>query len=153
MPRPAVLYAQVVQRMRRRCLVEVKPRVIVGTKAAGDQVLSACGWQIHPSCVARLNLSLRQRVAAMGRRSATPCQRAEGVRQQLALLQAYHNLVLPHASLRQALAEPVATHGCGSARVWRPRTPALAAGLTDRAWSLREVLRFRVLLWPQPQTV
>src|SRR4029453_16535129 len=69
----------------------------------------------------RLNLSLRQRVAAMGRRSATPCKREEGLRQQLALFQAYHNFVLPHASLRQALAEPVATNGCGSARVWRPR--------------------------------
>jgi IS1 family transposase len=153
MPLPELLYAQVVKRMRRRCLVEVKHRVIFGTKAAVDQVLSACGWQINTSFVERLNLSLRQRVAAMGRRGATPCKREEGLRQQLALFQAYHNFVLPHASLRQALAEPVATNGCGSARVWRPRTPAMAAGLTDRVWSLREVLLFRVPPWPQPQTV
>ena len=26
------------------------------------------------------------------------------------------------------------------AKTWRPRTPAMAAGLTDRVWSLREVL-------------
>ena len=30
-------------------------------------------------------------------------------------------------------------------------TPAMAAGLTDRVWSLREVLRHRVPPWPQPQ--
>src|SRR5262245_23613801 len=62
-------------------------------------------------------------------------------------------LVLPHTSLRQALAEPIATNGTGSAKVWRPCTPAMAAGLTDRGWSLKEVLLYRVPPWPQPQTV
>ena len=89
----------------------------------------------------------------MGRRSAMPCKRAEGLRQQLALFQAYHNFVLPHASLRQPLVEPVATNGCGSARVWRPRMLAMAAGLTDRVWSLREVLLLLVPPWPPPQLV
>jgi hypothetical protein len=51
------------------------------------------------------------------------------------------------------LSEPVAPNGAGSAKVWRPCTPARAAGLTDRVWSLREVLLFRVPPWPQPQTV
>jgi hypothetical protein len=27
----------------------------------------------------------------------------------------------------------------------------MAAGLTDHVWTLREVLRFRVPPWPQPQ--
>ena len=62
-----------------------------------------------------------------------------------------HHVVLPHTSLRQALAEPVPTNGRGSAKVWRPCTPAMAAGLTDRVWTLREVLLFRVPPWPQPQ--
>jgi IS1 family transposase len=153
MPLPELLYAQVVKTMRRRRIVEVKHRVVFGTKAAVDQVLSACDWQINTSFVERLNLSLRQRVAAMGRRSATPCKREEGLRQQLALFQVYHNFVLPHASLRQALAEPLPTNGRGSARVWRPCTPAMAVGLTDRVWRLQDVLRFRVPPWPQMQTV
>jgi hypothetical protein len=55
------------------------------------------------------------------------------------------------SSLRQALAAPVATNGCGSVKVWRPRTPAMAAGLTDHVWSLKEVLLYRVPPWPQPQ--
>jgi hypothetical protein len=61
------------------------------------------------------------------------------------------NFVLPHASLRQTLTEPVPTNGTGSAKRWRPRTPAMAAGLTDHPWTLREVLRFRVPPWPQLQ--
>ena len=63
----------------------------------------------------------------------------DGLHQQLALFQVYHNFVLPHASLRQVLAAPMATNGTGSAKVWRPCTPAMAAGLTDRVWSLKEV--------------
>jgi IS1 family transposase/transposase-like protein len=153
MPLAALLYAQVVKTMRRRRLVMVKHRVIFGTKAAVEQVLAACGWQINTAFVERLNLSLRQRVAAMRRRSATPCKSDNGLDQQLTLFQVYHNFVLPHASLRQALAEPVPTNGHGSAKVWRPCTPAMAAGLTDHVWSLREVLLYRVPPWPQPQTV
>jgi hypothetical protein len=96
---------------------------------------------------------LSQRVAAIGRRSATPCKRQEGLGQQLALFQVYHNFVLPHASLRQALTEPLPTNGARSAKVWRPCTPAMAAGLTDRVWTLREVLRYRVPPWPHPAGV
>jgi IS1 family transposase len=153
MPLPGLLYAQVVKSYRCRRIVEVKHRVVFGTKVAVDQILAACGWHINTSFVERLNLSLRQRVAAIGRRSAMPCKSDDGLGQQLALFQVYHNFVLPHASLRQALAEPIPTYGTGSAKVWRPCTPAMAAGLTDHVWSLREVLLFRVPPWPQPQTV
>jgi hypothetical protein len=153
MPLAELLYAQVVKTMRRRRIVEVKHRVVFGTPATVDQVLAACGWQINTAFVERLNLSLRQRVAAMRRRSATPCTSANGLGQQLMLFQVYPNFVLPHTSLRQPLAEPVPMHGSGSVKVWRPCTPAMAAGLTDRVWSLRVVLLFRVPPWLQPQTV
>ena len=153
MPLAELLYAQVVKTMRRRRLVTVKHRVVFGTQAAVNQVLAACGWQINTAFVERLNLSLRQRVAAMRRRSATSCKGEDGLHQQLALFQVYHNFVLPHASLRQALAEPITTNGTGSAKVWHPCTPAMAAGLTDRVWSLKEMLLYRVPPWPQPQTV
>jgi IS1 family transposase len=153
MPLPGLLYAQVVKTMKRRRIVAVKHRVVFGTKAAVDQVLSACGWQINTSFIERLNLSLRQRVAAIRRRSATSCKGEAGLGHQLALFHVYHNFVLPHVSLRQALEEPMPTNGSGSAKQWRPCTPAMAAGLTDHVWSLREVLMCRVPPWPQPQTV
>jgi hypothetical protein len=153
MPRPQLLYAQVVKILRRRRLIEVKHRVVFGTQAAVEQVLAACGWQINTSVVERLNLSLRQRVAAIGRRSATPGKGEDGLRQPLVLFQVYHTFVLPHASLRHALPQPEPTNGTGSARRWRPRTPAMAAGLTDHVWTLRAVLLFRVPPWPQPQSM
>ena len=70
--------------------------------------------------------------------------------QQLALFQTYHNFCLPHASLRQPLPQPVPTNGTGSAKRWQPQTPAMAAGLTDHVWSLREVLLFPIPPWSQP---
>jgi len=153
MPLPELLYAQVVKSYRRRRLVGVQHRVVFGTRLAIEQVLATCGWTSNTAFVERLNLDIRQRVAAVGRRVTTLCQGEAGVRDQVALCQVYHNFVLPHASLREALAEPIPTHGRGSAKVWRPCTPAMAAGLTDHVWSLKEVLCYRVPLWPQPQTV
>src|SRR5215470_7521061 len=153
MPLPELLYAQVVKSYRRRRLVGVTHRVVFGTQLAIEPVLAACGWTFNTAFVERLNLDIRQRVAAIGRRVNTLCQGEAGLRQPLVLFQVYHNFVLPHASLRQALAEPLPTNGRGSAKGWRPCTPAMAAGLTDHVWSLREVLLFRVPPWPQAQTV
>jgi IS1 family transposase len=153
MPLPELLYAQVVKSYRRRRLVGVKYRVVFGTLERVQRVLSACGRKINTAFIERLNLDIRQRVAAVGRRVNTLCQGKDGMQQQLALFHAYHNFVLPHASLRQPLRIPEATNGTGSAKVWRPCTPAMAAGLTDHVWTLKEVLLFRVPPWLQPQSV
>ena len=149
MPVPQLLYAQVVKTVRRRRLVRVSHRVVFGTLEAVEQVLAACGWQINTAFIERLNLSLRQHVAAIGRRVTTLCKHEDGVRQQLALYHVYYNFCLPHASLRIPFALPEPTHGTGSAKRWQPQTPAMAAGLTDHVWTLREVLLFRVPPWPQ----
>jgi IS1 family transposase len=153
MPLPGLLYAQVVKTMRRRRLVDVKHRVVFGTLEAVEQVLAACGWKINTSFVERLNLDIRQHVAAVGRRVTTLCKGEEGVGQQLALYHMYYNFCLPHASLRVPLPQPLPTHGTGSAQQWQCSTPAMAAGLTDHVWTLREVLLFRVPPWPQPAGV
>jgi IS1 family transposase len=153
MPLPQLLYAQVVKTIRRRRLVQVKHRVVFGTLEAVQQVLAACGWQINTAFVERLNLTMRQHVAAVGRRVSTLCKGEDGLQQQLALYHCYYNFCLPHASLRQPLQQLVPTNGAGSAKQWRPCTPAMAAGLTDHVWTLREVLLFRVPPWPQPAGV
>jgi hypothetical protein len=74
-------------------------------------------------------------------------------RQQLDLYHADYNICLPHASLRPPLPQPLPTNVSGLAKRWRPCTPAIAAGLMDHVWTLREVLSFRVPPWPQPLTL
>src|SRR2546425_2765131 len=150
MPLPQLLYAQVVKTVRRRRLVRVRHRVVFGTLETVNAVLAPLGCQINTAFIERLNLTIRQHVAAAGRRVSTLCKHEAGLRQQLTLYHVYHNFCLPHASLRQPLLQPRPTQGHGSAKTWQPRTPAMAAGLTDHAWTLREVLLFRVPPWPQP---
>jgi len=150
-PLPELLSAQVVKSYRRRRLVGVQHRVVFGTRLAIEQLLAACGWTMNTAFIERLNLDIRQRVAAIGRRVNTLCQGESGLRDQLALFQVSHNFVLPHASLRQPLLIPEATNGYGSVKVWRPCTLAMAAGLTEHVWSRKEVLLSRVPPWPQPQ--
>ena len=99
----------------------------------------------------RLNLTIRQHVAVVGRRVPILCKGEDGMQQHLVLYHVYYNFCLPHTSVRQPLSQPEPTNGTGSAKLWRPCTPAMAAELTDRAWTLREVLMFRVPPWSQPQ--
>jgi IS1 family transposase len=100
MPQPGLLYAQVIKTICRRRLVRVRHRVVFGTLEAVEQVLAVCGWQIQTAFIERFNLSMRQHVAAVGRRVATVCKGEDGLRQQLALYHVYYNFCLPHASLR-----------------------------------------------------
>jgi IS1 family transposase/transposase-like protein len=151
MPLPELLYAQVVKSYRRRRLVGVKHLVIFGPTATIKSILAKRGWKINTSFIERLNLDFRQHVAAIGRRVTTLCKHEAGLRQQLALFHAYHNFVMPHASLRIPLPELDLMPETGAVKRWQPRTPAMAAGLTDRVWSLREVLMHRVPPWPQTQ--
>jgi IS1 family transposase/transposase-like protein len=150
MPLPQLLYAQGIKTVRRRRLGRVSHRVVFGTLAAIAQVLAVHGGHINTAFIERVNLSIRQHGAAVGRRVSTLCKGEDGMRQQLALYHVYYNFCLPHASLRQPVPQPVPTHGTGSAQLWQPRTPAMAAGLTEHVWTLREVLLFRVPPWPQP---
>jgi hypothetical protein len=151
MPLPGLLYAQVVKRYRRRRLVGVTHRVICGAAQTIASILAKRGWKINSAFVERLNLDFRQHVAAIGRRVNTVCKHEAGLRQQLTLFHVCHNFVLPHASLRLPLPELEPVPGTGAIKRWQPRTPAMAAGLTDRIWSVREVLMYRVPPWPQPQ--
>jgi IS1 family transposase len=150
LPLPRLQYAQVLKQTRRRRLIAVSARVVFGTLAEVKQVLATTGWQINTAFIERVNLSLRQHVAAVGRRVITLCKGERGLRQQLVLYHVYYNFCLPHASLRLSLSQPEPTRGTGSAKSWRPCTPAMAAGLTDHVWSLQNVLLFRVPPWPQP---
>lgn len=141
-PKPRLLYAQVVKSYRRRRIVGVTHRVVFGTPAVIHNILAERGWKINSAFVERLNLDLRQHVAAIERRVNTLCKHEAGLRQQLTVLHVYHNVVLPHARLRVPL--PDVAHETVAGKRWQHRIPAMAVGLTDHSWSLREMLMCRV---------
>jgi IS1 family transposase len=100
-PLPQLLYAQVVKTVRR--LVRVRHRVVFGTLETVNAVLAPLGCQINTAFIERLNLTIRQHVAAVGRRVSTLCKGEDGIQQQLALYHVYYNFCLPHASVRRPL--------------------------------------------------
>src|SRR5262249_32076354 len=110
MPQPQLLYAQGIKTVRRRRLVRGRPRVVFGSLEAIKHVLAPLGGQIQTALVERLTRTIRQQVAAVGRRVSTLCKGEDGLRQQVALFHGYDNCCVPHASVRQLLPPPERTN-------------------------------------------
>src|SRR5207247_10985839 len=76
-------------------------------------------------------------LAPLARRSRRLVRREASLEALLYLVGGLYNFCTPHASLRLPA-------GGESGRKWQPRTPAMAAGLTDHCWSVSELLHYRV---------
>jgi IS1 family transposase len=137
-----LVYGQVKKMYRRRRLVRVAYRVVAGTGMQLRAALRALGLsgRLNTAFVERVNLTLRQGVPALGRRTWSTAQTAAGLRCQVAWWRGYYHFVRPHHALRLAVPAPHGRGGRRAPRRYRPRTPAMAAGLTRRRWSTRELL-------------
>src|SRR5215475_283364 len=149
-PQPGLLSAQGLKTVRRRRLVLVSQRGLCGTREAVQQVLAAPGWHRNTALGERLNRTIPQHGAAVGRRVATLGPGEDGGRQPRAVYHGSYKFCLPPTRVRQPLPQPRRPNGSGAAQQGQPWPPALAAGLTDRVGPRREVRRFRVPPWPQP---
>jgi IS1 family transposase len=151
LPLPALQYAQVVKRRVRGRVVGVSHKIVYGSLAAVERVISQTGVGkiINMAFIERLNLTIRHHVAALGRKVMSLAKTQVGLEAQLSLCQTYHNFCLPHSSLRLPLPEPQSTRGNGSPRKWQQRSPAMAAGVTGHIWRMEEVLLFRPPPWKQ----
>lgn len=143
---PDLVYAQVVKQREAGRVVAVSHKVVFGSTEAVQACLahSSASTTINTSFVERDNLMLRQHNRRLTRKTNGFSKELPWLEKQLWLSLAYYHLVLPHTSLRVALDAPEPTRGAGSARRWRSITPAMAAGLTDRVWTMTDLLSFRV---------
>ena len=144
---PGLLIGQVIKRYRGRRVVDVTRRVARGSAAAVAAVRArtGTGTGINTAYIERLNATFRGRWAPLVRRGRALVRErcAEAGRW---LVGCAYNFCWEHDSLR--VSAPA-----GSARRWAGRTPAMAAGLTDRRWGLREVLgeRLPAAQWKAPR--
>jgi hypothetical protein len=123
--RPTLRYGQVVKkRDEKRYVVGVFKRAVFG-----DVPLQ----RINTVCIERHNLSLRHENRRLTRKTLAFSKDALWLERQMHLYQAYFNFVRPHGGLAQRIS------GNGTHR-WFRRTPAMAAGLADHMWSLRELM-------------
>jgi IS1 family transposase len=141
---PDLLYGQVIKRYRRRHVVSVEYVMQWGVLAELKAKLKALGLsgRLNTAFVERVNLTIRQCVSLLTRRTWGTAQTAGGLRLHLAWWQGYYHFVRPHMSLRIEYTQPIPRQGGQLAKRYRSRTPAMAAGLTRHRWTVRELLSF-----------
>jgi IS1 family transposase len=141
-PPDGLNYATVHKERKKGRVVSVTTKVVYGCMKDVLACLEPLGQTINTSFVERMNLSFRHLVSRLHRKTLCFSKKQEYLEYHLHLAVAYYHLVLHHASLRVQLPQPIPTRGNGSPKMWMQRTPAMAAGLTDHAWSLEELLKF-----------
>jgi transposase-like protein/IS1 family transposase len=127
--------AQVVKRYAQRRVVDIERRIVDGTPARVETLRhrSHGDGVINTAYIERLNATFRERLAALTRRERALARRPLTLQHGMYLIGTVYNFCAPHASL-----------GCGG----RATTPAMAAGITDHCWSVRELLSYHM---PSPR--
>jgi transposase-like protein len=133
-----VWLAQVIKSYCGRRLSDVVRRVVWGTleQVLGQLAGTNTGTQINTSYIERLNATFRACLAGLTRHGRRLVKDERALTAGMYLVGCVYNFCSAHRSLRVRQEE---------GKRWRPRTPAMAAGWTDRVWSIRELLSFRVL--------
>jgi len=143
-----LLVGQVMKRYARRRVVGVERRVVRGTKKALAAVLATThtGTGINTAYIERLNATFRASLAPLVRRGRAIVHTEAGLTAGMWPVGCAYNFCWLHQSLR--LAAPA-----GAPWKWQERTPAMAAGLTDRRWTMHELMRYQVPLpaWVAPK--
>lgn len=114
-------------------LVDIKLRVIYGDK---NEVLELLGKST--AYIERTHLTMRLFNSRLTRKTLAFSKLLQMYRASAAWEDLVYNLVRPLKTLRvEVFNEP--------GRRWKPRTPAMVAGLTDHIWTFKEVLKTVVI--------
>jgi hypothetical protein len=112
------------------------------TEDALKATLQGLGFsgRLNTAFIERVNLTVRHGIAALARRTWATAQQSPHLEAHLEWWRAYYHFVRPHEALRVRLVQPRERGGNRLAQRYRHRTPAMAAGKTNRQWTAREVL-------------
>jgi len=133
-----LVYGQIIKEKKGGRLKTLKKRVLCGAER-----LKELGLKISTSLIERLNLTLRQSLAPLVRKSLGFCKDRELMRKRVTFFQTFYNFSRPHQSLRVPLPENQRISQGAIHTKWLPRTPGMAAGITDHVWSFRELLTIK----------
>jgi hypothetical protein len=96
----------------------------------------------HTAYIERINGTFRSRIIALVRRGRSLVRHLSTLRNGMYLVGTVYNFCTPHKSLRKELHLPANRHR------WIHITPAMATGITDHVWTVRELLSYQVPLPP-----
>ena len=118
------IYAQVIKHQRRRRTVQVERRILCGEKESYTERLKSAGLsgRINTSFVERINLTIRQCVSKLARRTWGPAHFTPELLEHLEWWRAYYHFVRFHESLALALAIPKRRTGRQQPIRYRKRT-------------------------------
>lgn len=133
-PQPGWQYLQMIKhRDERGHLINTELRVIFGQ---AEEVLALFGKST--AYIERTHLTMRLFNGRLVRHTLGFSKEVDMYRASAAWEDAIYNLVRPLKTLRVAIQDV-------PSRRWRPRSPAMAAGLTDHLWTVKELLTTIVL--------
>jgi transposase-like protein len=137
---PDIHIAQVIKRYQGKRVVDVTRRMAQGCLETALALLegSRGGTKLNTAFIERLNATFRSRLAVLVRRSRALVRNPETLEPLMYLMGCVYNFCTQHKSLRLKLW--VGSHGFR----WVQRTPAIAAGLTDHIWTVKELLLLRI---------
>jgi hypothetical protein len=126
-PTEGIRLTQAVKHRKGRRLIRIEARATIGELVE----------QPYPVHIERLNGVLRDRLGCLTRKTHAFAKEASLWDALFSLTLFERNWVRPHIALRLRLPEPV------NGRRYDQRTPAMAIGLTDHAWTWTEVMMTR----------
>jgi len=128
-PQPGWQYLQVVKQRENGRVVGSELRVIYGDE---EEVLALLGKST--AYIERTHLTMRLFNGRLTRKTLAFSKLLEMYRASAAWEDLVYNLARPLKTLRLEIFN-------NPKRRWRPRTPAMAAGLTDHIWTVKELLK------------
>ncbi|MBO1438807.1 hypothetical protein, partial [Meiothermus sp. CFH 77666] len=132
-------HIQIVKRREGKGVVEVSTRLAHGSFKRVQRELDRLGYQKpNTSAIERHNATARRMDCFSVRKTLAFARIPETRQARGHWRMTVYNFARPHRSLRIPLAQP-----SGNKR-YQPRSPAMAAHLTDRIWSISDILRHQV---------
>lgn len=137
-PWDGIYIAQVVKQYAGHAVTGIERRIVQGPAAQVQALIQQTqgGGGINTAYIERLNATFRTRLVNLVRRGRALARYDATLYQAAYLMGTIYNFCTDHDSLRVA--------GLIGGHKWLPRTPAMAAGLTDHRWTVNELLAYRV---------
>ena len=129
-------YATVHKTREKGRVVKVETKIVFGSKERIEKKLEELpSNKINTSYVERSNLNWRLWDAHLTRKGLTFAKAIRWLKAKFSICVAFYNFIRPHETLSRA-----------EDRTFRPKTPAMAAKITDQLWSINDLLGHKVFV-------
>jgi len=129
-------YATVHKTRDKGRVVKVEKKIVFGSRERIEERIKALPSNtINTSYVERSNLNWRLWDAHLTRKSLTFAKAIRWLKAKLSICVAFYNFIRPHETLSRA-----------ADRTLKPKTPAMAAKITNQLWSIRDLLGHKVIV-------